>query len=76
MQYKTITLELLEAHPNLHNRLRLSRKLLTEIDRYASDLRAAHLRWTGEGMDPSAARELALAELEARIAEEAQHHEA
>lgn len=41
--YKTIVLELLEAHTALHRCLRLSRKLLPELDRYANDLRTAHL---------------------------------
>ncbi|HEV3384606.1 MAG TPA: hypothetical protein VG097_07310 [Gemmata sp.] len=76
MQYKTITLGLLESHPKLHERLRLSRKLLSELDRYATELRTAHLRWKGEGLDPSAAMELAVEELQTRIAQEAERYEA
>lgn len=75
MQYKTITLELLESHPTLHRHLRLSRKLLSELERYATDLRESHLRWKGQGLDPSAALELAVEELERRIAQEAERYE-
>ena len=76
MQYKTITLGLLESHSTLHQRLRLSRKLMSELDRYATDLRAEHLRWEGQGLDPSTALELAVEELERRIAQEAERYEA
>ena len=71
MQYKTITLELLESHPKLHKHLCLSRKLMSELDRYATDLRAAHLRWKDGGLDSSSALELAVEELETRIVQEA-----
>ncbi len=67
--YKTIALELIqEQYPQLHERLRLSRKLLPELDRYASELRTAHLRWIDLGTDASAARELALEELRGMLA--------
>lgn len=71
MLYMTIALELLqEQHPHLHRRLCRGRILLRELDRYASDLRAAHLRWIGLGMDTSSARELAVEELHFRLAQE------
>jgi len=76
MQYKTITLELLESHPLLHKHLRLSRKLLSELDRYACDLRVEHQRWMGLGLESSEASELALEELERRIRQEAARYEA
>ena len=47
--YKTIVLELLqEQYPSLHERLRRERALLATLDRYASELRTAHLAWTDE----------------------------
>src|SRR4051794_24957859 len=66
MHYKTIALELLESHPALYNRLRLSRTLLREVERYATDLRTEHLRLS-EMMDPSAAMEMAIQALKKRI---------
>ncbi len=74
MLYKTIALELLEARPGLHTYLRRSRTLLTETERYAADLRAAHLNRTNQGFDSNAALELALAELEPRLDREATRH--
>ena len=77
MLYKTIVLELIqEQYPHLYHRLRLGRTLLRELDRYASDLRATHLRWIAAGTDPGAARELALEELNARLAREAARFDA
>lgn len=69
--YKTIALELLESHPDLHRHLRLSRKLLGEMDRYANDMKTIHLRWIDAGMDPSAAMEKAVQEISGRIEQEA-----
>jgi hypothetical protein len=75
MLYKTITLELLESHPKLHNYLRLSRKLMSEVDRYATDLRTEYLELC-QSLPPDAAKEIALASLEERIAQEAaRYHE-
>jgi hypothetical protein len=72
MLSKTIVLELIqEQYPKLHRRLRLSRSLLQEIERYATDLRATHLTLIASGMEPVAARELALQELHERLAQEA-----
>jgi hypothetical protein len=76
MLYKTIALELLqEQYPTLHHRLRLSRTLLRELDRYATDLRAAHLKWVALGTDTSAARELAVEELQDTLSREAGRYE-
>jgi hypothetical protein len=76
MQYMSIILELLESYPKLHKHLRLSRKLMTELERYATDLRTEHLRWQGLGLDSSEAKELAMEELERRIRQEAERYEA
>ena len=49
MQYKTITLELLQhEYPALHERLRASRTLLQALDRYATGLKALHEQWMTE----------------------------
>lgn len=45
MQYKTITLELIQEHPELYDQLRTSRSLLTTMDRYAAELKAGHEAW-------------------------------
>jgi hypothetical protein len=71
MLYKTITLELLESQPTLHRYLQLSRKLLSEMERYASDLRSLHQRQQDAGMDSNEAMEHAIHEIEVRIAQEA-----
>ena len=47
--YKTIILELLqEQYPSLHDQLRRERTLLEKLNRYAVELRTAHLAWTDE----------------------------
>jgi hypothetical protein len=71
MLYKTIALELLESQPTLHSYLRLPRKLLSEMERYASDMRSLHLRQQDAGMDSSEAMEHAVHEIELRIVQEA-----
>jgi hypothetical protein len=43
--YRTIVLELIQEQPELHERLRLSRTLLSTVDSYATELRTAHLAW-------------------------------
>jgi hypothetical protein len=45
MQYKTIALELVQENPALHDRLRLSRKLLSTVHSYAIELKASHETW-------------------------------
>jgi len=46
MHYKTIMLELLQQHPELHRELVSSKTLLPTLDRYAADLKARHDNWT------------------------------
>lgn len=43
MQYKTLTLQLLEQHPQMYHRLRKERRLLTTLEFHATQLRAHHL---------------------------------
>jgi hypothetical protein len=45
MHYKTIVLELLQNRPELHEKLRLSRTLLTTLNLYSSHLKANHEAW-------------------------------
>lgn len=71
MLYKTTVLALLESHPALYRQLRLSRRLMQEMDRYAGEMRTAHLLWMDAGMNSSEALEKATTEIESRIASEA-----
>jgi hypothetical protein len=76
-QYKTIALELIQEHPELHERLRLSRTLLSTMDAYAIELKAGHEAWKEQlgqarpGSDPSRiaaeAMELAIQDLRDRL---------
>jgi hypothetical protein len=80
MQYKSLTLQLLEHHPPIHDRLKSTGKLLAELDRYSTDLKTSHSAWTDllsqqkPGSDPSQitseALEIALRELEQRLSAE------
>jgi hypothetical protein len=73
MQYKTITLELIRENPELYERLRSSKRLLTAMGAYATELKASHEAWkevldqAHPGSDPrqiaSEAMELAVQEL-------------
>ena len=45
MYYKTIVLELLQNRPELHEKLRLSRTLLTTLNLYSSSLKANREAW-------------------------------
>ena len=77
MQYKTIVLELLRERPELHEQLRLTRRLLPTLETCSQQLRDSHQTWkqtlTSEkpGSDPShiasEALELAVKELEGRL---------
>jgi hypothetical protein len=77
MQYKTIVLELLRDRKDLHEQLRLTRRLLPTMETCAKELKASHETWKetlaqeNPGSDPmlvsSEAMELALPELEARL---------
>jgi hypothetical protein len=74
MHYKTIVLELLEQRTELHEQLRLTRRLRPTMEALATELRELHLSWTetlsqaNPGSDPSQnsseAMELALKSLE------------
>jgi hypothetical protein len=76
-QYLTITLELIEANPTLHERLRQKRELLTTLHQLGKELKASHrvllhrLRDQRPGDDlrllQSQALELAVAELQDRL---------
>ena len=77
MQYKTIVLELLQQQTELHEELRLTRRLFPTMEALAKDLKARHETWKQElqalqpGSDPiqisSEAMEMALDELESRL---------
>lgn len=77
MQYKTIVLELLKERTELHEQLRLTRRLLPTLDACSKELKTSHESWketlfqSKPGSDPSQisseAMELALAELEDRL---------
>jgi hypothetical protein len=77
MQYKTIVLELLRERKELHEQLRLTRRLLPTLETCSQELRASHQAWmvtlatANPGSDPiqieSEAMELATRELEDRL---------
>jgi hypothetical protein len=77
MQYKTIVLELLKERTQLHEQLRLTRRLLPTLETRAQELKASHASWketlsqAKPGSDPSQiaseALELALKDLEDRL---------
>jgi len=46
MQYKTMTLALIEQRPELYERLRANKTLLATMERYALILKASHETWT------------------------------
>jgi hypothetical protein len=73
MQYKTIVLELLRERTELHEQLRLTRRLLPTLETCSQQLRTSHQTWketlasSNPGSDPiqiaSEALELAVKEL-------------
>jgi len=73
-----MVMELIEQFPEVCDRLRRERSLLTEMDRYARELKNRHDAWTAliatanpgssEGQVASAALELALKELADHLA--------
>jgi len=77
MQYKTIVHELLLTRTELHEQLRLTRRLLPTLESCARELKASHETWketlsqAKPGSDPSQisseALEMALKELEDRL---------
>jgi hypothetical protein len=77
MQYKTITMELIQDQPELYKQLRSSKRLLPAIDAYAIELKDSHEAWKEQigqanpGSDPrqiaAEAMELAIEELQHRL---------
>lgn len=77
MQYKTIVLELLKERTELHEQLRLTRRLLPTMETCSRELKASHETWkealarANPSSDPtqiaSEALELAIQELEDRL---------
>jgi hypothetical protein len=77
MQYKTIVLELLQDRPQMYDQLRSNQKLLSTLERYASELKTNHEAWKerlvlakpGSDLTQIAAEalELALEQLERRL---------
>jgi hypothetical protein len=77
MQYKTIVLELLKERTELHEQLRLTRRLLPTLETCSRELKASHETWmetltqANPGSDTSQiaseALELAIKELEDRL---------
>ncbi len=76
MQYKTLTLQLIRAYPQIHNQLKSARAMLPTVDRLARELKTRHeelktlLAQARPGSDlqiSSEALEIALKELEERL---------
>jgi|SRR5579863_6849549 len=77
MLYKTIVLELLQQQTELHEQLRLTRRLKPTLETCARELKASHEAWKDQlsqarpGSDPiqiaSEALELAVQELQDRL---------
>ncbi len=77
MQYKTIVLEMLKERTELHEQLRLTRRLLPTMEACARRLKESHERWITTLVDSepegdasqisSQALELAVKELEDRL---------
>jgi hypothetical protein len=86
MQYKTITLELIQENLPLYERLRNGKMLLTAMEAYAIDLKTSHDRWKAElawsmpdahsSQIAGAALELAVQELQTRLSCESPEHAA
>ena len=80
MQYKTIILALLQQRPEMHERLRKSRKLLPAMEFYARELKSSHEAWkdnlfqlrpgSDESQIANEALEMALKDLEDRLPSE------
>jgi hypothetical protein len=77
MLYKTIVLELLRDHPDLHLKLQADKTLLPTLERCAGELRSSHEAWknrlwlarpgSDESQLASEALELALKDLADRL---------
>ena len=85
MHYKTIILEILEQRPKMREELRQSRKLLSTLEFYASELKDNHDDWKDRLLqakpesDPSQiasqAMELALKDLQDHLPSESSQNE-
>jgi hypothetical protein len=85
MQYKTIIVEMLEQRPRMREELRQSRKLLSTMERFATELKSSHEAWkerlqqSRPESDPSQiaseAMELALKDMEDRLPSESAQDE-
>lgn len=85
MQYLTIILEMLEQRPKMREELRQSRKLLSTLEFYASELRDSHEDWKDRlqqakpesdlSQIASEAMELALKDLEDHLPSESSQDE-
>jgi hypothetical protein len=77
MKYKTIVLELLQQQTELHEQLRITRRLLPTLETCAKELKASHQAWeeilgqqwpgSDQSQIASEALELAIKELEGRL---------
>jgi hypothetical protein len=77
MQYKTIVLEMLKERTELHEQLRLTRRLMPTLEACSKALKTSHEAWmetlaesqpqSSQAQISSAAMELALKELEDRL---------
>jgi hypothetical protein len=77
MQYMTIALELIQDRPELYEELRSTKRLLTAVEAYATELKTSHETWKEEiasrwpGSDPaqvaSEALENAILDLTSRL---------
>jgi hypothetical protein len=86
MQYKTIVHDLIQEQPQLYERFRSSKRLLTAMDAYATELKASHDEWKEQlgksmpGNDPrqisSEAMERAVQDLRDRLPSGSQANEA
>ena len=82
MQYKPLVHELLQQQTELHEQLRLTRRLLPTIEAYAKELKASHEEWketlsekrpdSDQVQIESEALEMAVKELEDRLQSESQ----
>lgn len=78
MLYKTMVLDLIQQHPEIHDQLLINRMLLPTVEVYAQALSIRHDEWkamlseakpeSNDKQIASAALELALKELEHRLA--------
>jgi hypothetical protein len=72
MLYKTIALEMMQENPELYERLRSSKRLLTAMDAYAIELKASHDMWKeqlGQANPNSDPRQTAIEAMELAVQE-------